>query len=289
MAFHNSCSSDDYTNDEIGESKMEQNTKDFVIYGNIYRIETPFNILVEIDIWTLNLVKKYTCNEKIDIEIVNIIDFSSYIVLVPVTKNLIEILNLNGILKIHLPKPLCQDSIPFPNDYIVSNCDNLITFLIENTSQLYEILLHYKSYFDDGHLIKQWCFTRPHMVEDKVVPEAGVPEVVRTTSIEDIVVDDNIISDNPNNIPEISSIELCLNKLQISYLIGKEGYWVNFIREFTDATIKILPIPKKLTVQQISSPRSVFQTIIVTGTLFEITNTLTLIESTLTNMKYSRS
>ncbi|CAB4253865.1 similar to Saccharomyces cerevisiae YNL210W MER1 Protein with RNA-binding motifs required for meiosis-specific mRNA splicing [Maudiozyma barnettii] len=286
MVSNNCTFLNDHQEGDYRMNKRQTETKDFIIFGKFYEFKAEYNIVVETDIWTFNLLKKYTNKKNISVEIINIIDFSTYIVLIPVTKDIVEILNINNLLKIHLSKPLCQEILPFPNDYIVSNDDKLITFLIEDTSQLYEILLHYNSYFFDDQLINPHIFNQVGLTDDKVVSKTCISQRPDTTLSKTF--DGNGINDTPNSSPEISSLELYLNKLQISYLIGKEGYWINFIRESTEAIIKILPIPKKLSLRQINSPRSVFQTIVITGTLFEITNAVILIESTLTNMGYSR-
>lgn len=83
----------------------------------------------------------------------------------------------------------------------------------------------------------------------------------------------------PINPCRISSYEILLNKNQVTYLIGKNGARIEALREISNATIKILPISKRLTERELNHPSCVNQSISVTGDRFEIAMAFAYIES----------
>ncbi|SJM85668.1 uncharacterized protein ZBIST_2379 [Zygosaccharomyces bailii] len=77
----------------------------------------------------------------------------------------------------------------------------------------------------------------------------------------------------------IVNYEVQLNKNQVTYLIGRNGVRIEMLRKTSQATIKILPIAKRLTEQELNHPESVNQSIIVTGELYEVALAFACIES----------
>lgn len=79
----------------------------------------------------------------------------------------------------------------------------------------------------------------------------------------------------------ICNQELLLNKDQVTYLIGKNGTRIEMIRQISRATIKILPIGKKLTAKESNHPNIVFQSISITGDWYQIALAFAYIEASL--------
>lgn len=77
----------------------------------------------------------------------------------------------------------------------------------------------------------------------------------------------------------IASYEIPLRKSQVTYLIGKGGTRIESIRDQSKATIKILPISKKLTTYELSRPDSVLQAITITGDWLSVALAMAYIES----------
>lgn len=77
----------------------------------------------------------------------------------------------------------------------------------------------------------------------------------------------------------ITSYEIPLRKSQVTYLIGKGGTRIESIRDQSKATIKILPISKKLTTYELSRPDSVLQAITITGDWLSVALAMAHIES----------
>lgn len=78
---------------------------------------------------------------------------------------------------------------------------------------------------------------------------------------------------------KIVNYELQLNKNQVTYLIGSNGARIEMLRKTSQATIKILPIAKRLTERELNHPERVTQSIIVTGDLYEVALAFACIES----------
>ncbi|GCE99613.1 RNA-binding motif protein required for MRE2-dependent mRNA splicing [Zygosaccharomyces mellis] len=75
--------------------------------------------------------------------------------------------------------------------------------------------------------------------------------------------------------------ELLLNKGQVTYLIGKNGTRIEMIRQVSRATIKVLPIGKKLTAKESNHPNIVIQSISITGDWYQIALAFAHIEANL--------
>lgn len=76
----------------------------------------------------------------------------------------------------------------------------------------------------------------------------------------------------------ISNQELLLNKDQVTYLIGKNGIRIENIRQCSGATIKVLPISKKLNTKELNHPTMVLQSICITGNLYQVALAIAYIE-----------
>ncbi|EDO16216.1 hypothetical protein Kpol_1014p36 [Vanderwaltozyma polyspora DSM 70294] len=72
---------------------------------------------------------------------------------------------------------------------------------------------------------------------------------------------------------------MVLTKSQVAFLIGHKGSRIEEIRESTQTTIKILPISKKLTKDEISHPSRVKQTISITGDQYSVELAIATIDS----------
>lgn len=79
----------------------------------------------------------------------------------------------------------------------------------------------------------------------------------------------------------ICSQELLLNKDQVTYLIGKNGTRIETIRQVSRATIKVLPISKRLTTKELNHPDIVVQSISITGDWYQIALAFAYIEANL--------
>ncbi|CAR27167.1 ZYRO0C10472p [Zygosaccharomyces rouxii] len=75
--------------------------------------------------------------------------------------------------------------------------------------------------------------------------------------------------------------ELSLNKDQVTYLIGKNGARIEMIRQESMATIKILPISKRLTAKELNHPDIVIQSISITGDWYQVALAFAYIEANL--------
>lgn len=73
----------------------------------------------------------------------------------------------------------------------------------------------------------------------------------------------------PINEDRIITQELLLNKDQVTYLIGKNGMRIERIRQASKATIKILPINKRLNTRELNHPDIVTQSIFITGEWYQ--------------------
>lgn len=101
----------------------------------------------------------------------------------------------------------------------------------------------------------------------------------------DIVSHPNDKNSNENNIiprmgssDTIQQIDLTLNRLQTSFLIGFKGQRIEAIKKRSAATIKIMPIPHKLNKIELDQPNKTLQQVRVTGTLQQLHIALVLAE-----------
>ncbi|SCU94151.1 LADA_0G06876g1_1 [Lachancea dasiensis] len=74
---------------------------------------------------------------------------------------------------------------------------------------------------------------------------------------------------------------LKLNKVEVSFLIGHQGTKIQELRQESGATIKIIPIAQRLTIEQLNRPASIQQHITITGNLDTVTKAVSLIDSQL--------
>lgn len=246
------------------------------VYRDIYKLHTPYFIAVETDIWTYYKLQNYAEKGYYVGHISSKLDYGTVKVLVTLTPEVIQILNSNGILQLSCSRTI--DKIPIKPDLevLISNDRKSATFFTNRTQLLYITIVQ---------LCDNFCWKDPD-------PEMNIVQLQFNNYIiyEHLLSIEILDNDNSNNsISKLFSRELQLNKLEITYLIGKNGYWINFLREFTKANIKIIPILTKLNRKELKSPTNIFQTVVITGTLAEVAHVIVLIESTLTNMRYSRS
>ena len=72
-----------------------------------------------------------------------------------------------------------------------------------------------------------------------------------------------------------------MNKYQVTYFIGKNGARFEMIRQESMATIKILPISKRLTAKELNHPDIVIQSISITGDWYQVALAFAYIEANL--------
>lgn len=89
----------------------------------------------------------------------------------------------------------------------------------------------------------------------------------------------DVISSFHENATSIITRSIRLNKLEISFLIGKNGSRIESIRNSSAATIKIIPIANKLSSYELRNPKHIHQELSISGTSEELAKTIALIES----------
>ncbi|KAG0669758.1 RNA-binding motif protein required for MRE2-dependent mRNA splicing [Maudiozyma exigua] len=227
--------------------------------------------MIETDIWTFrNLQNKNLdgfCFSKNSF----IINYATVRAAVPLTAEVIQILNSNDIFRVFYSKFADRISIQHDIEFLMSDDKKSVTFFTKRSDVLYTTIVKLSDNFclKEGPLEQNISLS--HFNNDIDYRKKQSIEISSSDKPDDSVL-------------KIFSTELQLNKLEISYLIGKDGYWINCLRDVTKTTIKIIPILKRLNKKELNSPTNIFQTVIVTGTLTELVQAIVFIESTLTNM-----
>lgn len=258
------------------KNHISKNQVNPLVYHDIYKLQKPYFISVETDIWTYYKLKSYADKGYYVGYISSKPDYGTVKVLVMLTPEIIQILNRNGILHILCSRPIDKILIKPDVDVLISYDGTSVTFFTYRTQLLYITIVQ---------LCNNFCWKDPD-------PNMDVFQLQHNNYINsNISPSVEVLNDDTsvNSVERIFSEKLQLNKLEVSYLIGKNGYWINFLRDATNATIKIIPILTRLNRKELNSPKNIFQTVTVTGTLAEVSHVIVLIESTLTNMRYTRS
>ncbi|SCU96375.1 LAME_0F16028g1_1 [Lachancea meyersii CBS 8951] len=80
---------------------------------------------------------------------------------------------------------------------------------------------------------------------------------------------------------EVITHNVTLNKPEVTFLIGHQGTTIQQIRQESGATIKVIPIAARLTVEQLNSPKCVEQHLSITGDIISVTKAVCLIDARL--------
>lgn len=78
--------------------------------------------------------------------------------------------------------------------------------------------------------------------------------------------------------PATLTEELQLTKSQVTYLIGAAGTRIEATRLDSQATIKVLPIPRRLTASEQNHPHTQTQSLAITGNHYQVATALVLLE-----------
>nr|CAI6415249.1 CMF_HP1_G0006900.mRNA.1.CDS.1 [Saccharomyces cerevisiae] len=120
------------------------------------------------------------------------------------------------------------------------------------------------------------CFTveEVFLTNQEILPQnSTVAELQKSTN--------KVQTNGPQRHDFIVTLEIKLNKTQITFLIGAKGTRIESLREKSGASIKIIPISDKMTAHERNHPESVQQTILISGDLYSIALAVTSIESAL--------
>lgn len=178
-------------------------------------------------------------------------------------------------IKLKLNRLICTDEIEMVSEHRLSGNKQFLTVFNTSFDDLFKDLQKNVSVLSDKHPLP--VFSRfPTNVPCPIMSTAGASNSSSFSQIPQ--------KEEPQN---IATYEIPLTKSQVTYLIGKGGSRIESIRDQSKATIKILPISKKLTIYELSRPDSVLQAITVTGDWFSVAVAMTCIESHLNLHKIS--
>lgn len=246
---------------------------------SITKIDAEYqgNLRFETDVWILYSLQQYFMEGQIELNVICQVDFSSYIIELPLNYETLELLNVNGILKVYFSKSFSSLSYTLGMNFILSEKDNTITFINENTIDLFYILL--------ANMENLLDMTQESLSE-KIIP-FSFNDTFNDTKDTYIITTNTTGESKPNKQKMISN-EIFLNKLQVTFLIGKDGNCINLIRDISETTIKILPISRKLNPKELTKPSTIFQAITIIGEIYNVAKAISLIESTIRLFKYNR-
>lgn len=250
---------------------VDENIICSVISHGICHAHTSPVIMIETDIWTFRNLQNKILDGFCFSKNLFIIDYATVKAVVPLTQEVIGILSVNGILRIFYS--CFSDNLPIQDNiaFVISDDEKSATFFTKRCELLYTTIVKLCDNFCLKERSLEQNISLSHFNNDIDYRKKQSIEILNFDKSDDSVV-------------KIFSTELQLSKLEISYLIGKNGYWINSLRDVTKTTIKIMPILKRLDKKELNSPTNIFQTVIVTGTLTELVQAIVFIESTLTNM-----
>ena len=182
----------------------------------------------------------------------------------------VDLLNLvftDNILEICLPRFVSREDLRVFNNTFYTYHDNRLRILQEDFSQLFKKIKTKASVL---------CFTVEEifLTNQEILPQNSTVAELQKSS-------NKVQTNGPQRHDFIVTLEIKLNKTQITFLIGAKGTRIESLREKSGASIKIIPISDKMTAHERNHPESVQQTILISGDLYSIALAVTSIESAL--------
>ena len=209
-------------------------------------------------------------NQKTSFEFLNNIisiernAYSTFNVIFPFTEENIKIA-YNGInMNIFLPNMVSGDQLILSSKYSILNLRTL-TITQGDINLLFQDLQ-----------VNEKLLTFNEKKEYKIELKRSLPYKKQTLQE---------IKDNPGDeLPMrelILTVELTVSKAEVSFLLGHHGERIEQIRSLSCATIKILPIEKRLTLRDLNHPSQIIQQLSITGNKYSVAVALSRIEAEL--------
>lgn len=224
--------------------------------------ETSVKLCISLNRWTLRgLIMEYPWVQHLLLNVTR--DWYSTVrIICNFNETLINVVNVNGYIEINCSRSVCQNDLHVISPYHLST-DGYSVILINDSS---ETLLN--DIKNNLHLLRYITRALPIDLSYHI-----------SNSSNDLIVPRNDVT----SVRDIVTCELKLNKRKITYLIGKDGHRIETIRQLSNATIKIIPIPKRLNDRELNNPNSINQSVLVSGDPHSVAIALINIEAQLSN------
>ncbi|KOG96962.1 Mer1p [Saccharomyces eubayanus] len=195
------------------------------------------------------------------------ISFDIMYIVCKMEKELLSLVYSNGIVDICLPRFILREELKIFESCFYTHHDNRLRILQEEFSQLFKKIKVKASIL---------CFSIEEM---SMTNQEALPQSSRLFEL--LKCNNTMQREELQRRDFILTKEVKLSKTQVTFLIGSRGTRIETLRKESGATIKIIPISEKMTMQERFHPETVQQTILVSGDLYSVALAITNIESAL--------
>lgn len=245
--------------EELQEGKQFTNTQQFPPNTLYIKLALDYSFFRD------NLLKFYTHLHEIKV-FIRISHTTMYIVC-KMERELLSLVYSDGIVDICPPRFILREELKIFDSCFYTYHDNRLRILQEDFSQLFKKIKVKASIL---------CFSieEMSMTNQEALPQSSrLAELLKCTN--------TMQGEELQRRDFIFTKEIKLSKTQVTFLIGSRGTRIEALREESGATIKIIPISEKMTMQERCHPDTVQQTILISGDLYSVALAITSIESAL--------